>query len=759
MRWSILAFCLGVLAVQCLRELPGLPLVAGLLCIGLPAVRYRCWPLLALLLGLGWAVWRAHCALEARLPPALEDLPLQIEGRVLGLPEAAPRLTRFAFKPSQLSLDGHPLAFRPRQLLLVSYDAGFSPPAGGECQLYVRLKQVRGTRNPGSFDSETWLFANGVDGRGQVIAHPANRCVSPIGWGRIDSFRATISAAIAAAVPAPDVAGILAALAVGQRANMSDHQWQVLRDTGTTHMISISGLHISMVALALYVLGRQLIAFSPALSRRFPAPRAALVLGFAGSLLYSVLTGFPVPTQRSVAMLAFMFYRRWRGYALLDSDGLLLAFALVLLCDPLSSLTVSFWLTFGAVLTLSIVGHIHQRMGKPQQWAMMHLWLALMLAPLLLLVAPGVAWISPLANALAVPLVTWAVVPLVLLGIAFAVLAPPFAASCWQWAGALWGGVWQGLEWLAAHAAALPLEFVPDALTVLLASCGLLLFLLPFGRGRYGLAALLVAGLAFHSPARPAVGALKATVLDVGQGLAVVLETHTHVMLFDTGPSTFGGADAGADIVLPFLRLRGQRRLDRVMVSHADNDHAGGLGALQRGLQIDTLSLSPLQAWPSTVERCAAGQRWRWDDVEFEVLHPAPGAADGLENNASCVLRVSAGGHHVLLTGDIEAPAEAALVAQDAALAAEVLLVPHHGSATSSSAPFLDKVAPRTAVLSVGYRNRFGLPSAAVMARYAARGVPVLDTRHTGAITLDVDDSGIQFTQFRAQTARYWHAQ
>jgi competence protein ComEC len=276
---------------------------------------------------------------------------------------------------------------------------------------------------------------------------------------------------------------------------------------------------------------------------------------------------------------------------------------------------------------------------------MMHLWLALMLAPLLLLVAPGVAWISPLANALAVPLVTWAVVPLVLLGIAFAVLAPPFAATCWQWAGALWGGVWQGLEWLAAHAAALPLEYVPDALTVLLASCGLLLFLLPFGRGRYGLAALLVAGLAFHSPARPAVGALKATVLDVGQGLAVVLETRTHVMLFDTGPSTFGGADAGADIVLPFLRLRGQRRLDRVMVSHADNDHAGGLGALQRGLQIDTLSLSPLQAWPSTVERCAAGQRvvhldagaWRaalpaaWRDTDriwraLSALAPIAGA-------------------------------------------------------------------------------------------------------------------------------------
>lgn len=759
MRWSILAFCGGVLAVQCLRELPGSPLVGGLLCLALPAVRYRCWPLVALLLGLGWAVWRAHCALEARLPVALEDQALQIEGRVLGLPEAAPRLTRFAFKPSQLSLDGRPLALRPRQLLLVSYDASFSPPAGSQCRIYVRLKQVRGTLNPGSFDYETWLFANGVDGRGQVIAHPANRCERPIGWGHIDSFRDAISTAIAAAVPAPDVAGILAALAVGQRANMSDHQWQVLRDTGTTHMISISGLHISMVALALYVLGRQLIAFSPALSRRLPAPRAALVLGFAGSLLYSVLTGFPVPTQRSVAMLAFMFYRRWRGYALLDSDGLLLAFALVLLCDPLSSLTISFWLTFGAVLTLSIVGHIHQRMGQLQQWAVMHLWLALMLAPLLLLVAPGVAWISPLANALAVPLVTWMVVPLVLLGIAFAVFSPPLAAGCWQWAGVLLSRIWQGLEWLAVHAAALPLDYVPDALTVLLASCGLLLFLLPLGRGRYGLAAILLAGIAFQSPSRPAVGALKATVLDVGQGLAVVLETHAHVMLFDTGPSAFGGADAGANIVLPFLRLRGYRQLDRVMVSHADNDHAGGLGALQRGLQIERLSLSPLQAWPTMVERCAAGQRWRWDEVQFEVLHPAPGATEGLENNASCVLRVSAGGHTLLLTGDIEAPAEVALVAQGAALAAEVLLVPHHGSGTSSSGPFLDKVAPRVAVLSVGYRNRFGLPSAAVLARYAARGIPVLDTRHAGAITLDIDDAGIQFTQFRPQTARYWHAQ
>jgi competence protein ComEC len=315
-----------------------------------------------------------------------------------------------------------------------------------------------------------------------------------------------------------------------------------------------------------------------------------------------------------------------------------------------------------------------------------------------------------------------------------------------------------GLEWLAEHGPAVMLTQSPGTAVAALVSVGLLLWLLPLGRQRGWFALLLVASLALVPARRPAAGRVIVNVLDVGQGLAVVVQTHAHVLVFDTGPRTFTGRDAGADIVLPFLRTIGAPRIDRLMVSHADSDHAGGLPTLLQALPVDVLTLSPPHRWPVAVDRCRAGQRWVWDGVVFTLLHPASTGATALsENNTSCVLQIATGAQRVLLTGDIEAPAERRLLQQPTALAAAVLIVPHHGSKTSSSAAFVAAVRPNFAVFSVGHLNRFGMPSPQVLARYMAVGAEILDTRRDGALRIEVAPEGIEVTRWRQVARRYWH--
>ncbi len=757
MRFWMCAFVLGVLVVP---GLPALPSVPVLLALGLGVLlalgrRWRCVALF--LCGLLWACVRAQWALEARLPVALEDVSVQVEGRVLGIPDTNPASTRFGFAVTRLAKDGRDTRTTLRQLSLATYDGALDVPAGAHCKLYVRLRMPRGTLNPGAFDYETWLFAAGIDAQGRVIPHPANHCEPPRLDGALDVLRAHLAKAITRAVPVPEEAGILAALGVGSRASMSDRQWQVLRDTGTTHMVSISGLHIAMVGLAAGFAAARVVAAIPGLGRVCAAPRLALLVGLAGAGVYAVLAGLTVPTQRSLLMMTMLALRRWQGHALLDPDGLLLAFTVVLAVDPLACLTASFWLTFGAVLALALLGHAHRAVGGLRSWAGTHFKLALALTPMLAMVTPAIAWTSPLANALLVPLVTWGVVPLVLLGMVLEPLRPTWAEGCWQLAAWAWRHLWQGLEALARYAPAWPLVPTPGLLVVLLTSLGLLALCLPFGRGRWWYAALLVAALFLQPVERPPTGTFTATVLDVGQGLSVVVETRTHVLVFDVGPHARGGRDAGADIVLPFLRARGHSTLDQIMVSHPDNDHAGGLGAVLAGLPVRSLALNPRHRWPGRVARCAAGQAWQWDGVRFEVLHPGPGPhADARENDLSCVLLVAMGAQSLLLTGDIEAAAERALLSRGVPLGATVLVVPHHGSATSSTAAFVQAVQPRWAVFSAGYRNRFGHPAQAVLARYRAQGSGVLDTRTDGAVRIEFRPDGVQIERERERAARFW---
>ena len=748
------SFIAGVVLAQGAPQVPGRAVLVLGCAACVASLRLRKPWLAACLFGACWSWWHAGTALASRLPAGLDDEAVVARGVVDSLPVADERQRRFDFRLETLS-HGTLEIHGPRRLG-VAVPTDFLAPPGGRCELHLRVRQPRGAVNPAGFDLERWLLATGIDATARLIPHPGNHC-APGPPGSLLAMRERLAGAVAAAVPNPASAGILAALAVGARAGLVDHQWQVLRDTGTTHMVSISGLHVSMVALAVaWLVGGFAACLAPG-SARLPAPHVGLLVGWLAAAAYTVLAGATTPTLRSLLMLGCLFVRRSQGHALLDPDGLLVAAALVLLVDPLACLTASTWLTFGAVWMLGLVTGFVAGGPRAWRWARIHLWLACVLAPPVALVVPSVAWSSALANALVVPWVTWVVVPLDLLGVLASAMGPSWSAAPWRLAAGLWEVLWRVLEFLAAVCPATWLPRAPGVAGAALLDTALFLMLAPLGKLRQLLGASLIAGCLWLQPARPASHAFRLTVLDVGQGEALVVETAHHVLVFDPGPRSFGGRDAGEDVVLPYLRQQGWRKVDRMVVSHADSDHAGGAQALLAGLPVVDRILSPGDPARDVDGRCRAGQDWQWDGVVFRFLSPFPDAPTvASDNEQSCVLEVEAGGQRALLVADIEGQAEGRLVGSGTLQSASVLVAPHHGSATSSSAAFVAAVRPRLVVFSRGHRNRFGMPAPEVAARYRAVGAGILDTARHGALTFEIDGAGVRVTRARETLAGYW---
>jgi competence protein ComEC len=763
MRLALLSFVGGVCAVQALTDLPPAWSALVLLVPALAACRRRprvCACLAAALMGCAWALWHGALGLAARLPAALDGEAFRVEGRIAGAPRRQHGVVQFELDLIRIER-GRRAVPALRRLALSDYQGGLLPAPGSRCTLHVRLRSPRGLRNPAGPDFERWLFSQRIDATGYLIAHPGNVCTAERWHGRLDRLRQRLAGEISASAgdgaAAADTAGVLRALAVGERAAMTDRQWQVLQATGTTHLVSISGLHVSMVAAVVFWLARGAWSLSPALRRRAPAPHAAAGAGLAAACAYALLAGFTVPTQRTLLMLACMLWQRRRGQRLLNADGLLVALGLVVLWDPLAVLTASFWLSFGAMGSLVLLSALLRDGGFVRRSVGIHLWLALALAPLLALLSPVIAWTSPLANLVAVPLVTWGVVPLVLIGVTLSLCGLPGAPACWRLAARVWDLGWAGLGGVAEHAPAWNLPHAPPVSAVLLSLLGLGALLLPLASARWWLSPLLCASLWLSRPAVPAAGDFSLTVLDVGQGLAVLVRTRQHALLYDAGPVTRGGRDLGASVVVPNLRAAGVGRLDALVLSHEDSDHAGGADSVLRELAVERLLLSPSSRRDARAARCMAGMRWRWDDVDFEIVHPAPGDR-GSENELSCVLRVAGRARSALLTGDIEARAEAALLRRWPALAADVVVTPHHGSASSSTADFVAALRPAHAIHSAAHGNRYGFPAPAVTARYAAAGATQSITGAVGAVHIEARGAALTVAGWRAKARRYWHA-
>jgi competence protein ComEC len=778
---ALLAFALGVVVLQAQAALPD-PHLA--LCIPLFALLW--WLLgrrtrfavllLALAAGSGgffYAAWRAELRLADALPAASEGRDIRLTGVVDELPQSTDRGIRFAFAVE---------SFIPREAgapprVSLAWYSGFvadTPAdvpvlhAGERWSLAVRLKRPHGTVNPHGFDVEAWLLANDLRATGYVRKDEANRRIDAFA-GRAEDHvaraRETIRDRILHALGDRPYAGVIAALAIGDERAIPPAQWLLFNRTGIGHLISISGLHVTFFATLVGALVFWVWKRSHALTLRLPARKAAAIGGVLAAFGYVLLAGFAVPAQRTLYMLMVAAAGLWLARPGTAAVVWLWALAVVLLYDPWASLTPGFWLSFGAVGLLLYTGV--GRIGRTTAWraaVRAQTAITLGLIPLMLVLFQQVSIVSPAANAVAIPVVTFIVVPLTLASIALpwdGLLA--IAHQVFAWLALL-------LEFLSDLPAAVWQQHAPPLWTALAGAIGVLWLLSPRGVPARMLGLAWLAPLFVVVPPPPAPGTFRVTVLDVGQGLAVLVQTHAHALLYDTGPRFNDSADAGNRIIAPMLRASGIRALDALVVSHQDSDHSGGALSLLQTVPVGWLDSSLAEqnaivvaqrARGAAARRCIAGTRWRRDGVEFAILYPFDSTY--LEpriktNDLSCVLRVSGAGGSVLLTGDIEARAESALLARDAgALRADLLIVPHHGSRTSSTPAFIAAVRPAVAVYTPGYRNRFGHPRPEIVARYAAAGIRAYRTDYDGALSFAFGAQGVLAPNLeRERDRRYW---
>lgn len=753
-----MAFLGGVLLVQQLAALPSLWWVLLLAPLLWLAVRRPPWFVpVFFVAGVMWVSLRAGIILDDSLPRELEGRNLVVEGRVVDIPRKAEFGQRFELEVRRADLDGEPVHV-PRKILLNSRSHAFQPRAGEIWRLLVRLNRPHGYQNPGGFDYEAHLFRDRIRAKGYVRDEmPPLRLDHEPAWHDIDRLRQDLGDRIRERLPGNDYAGIIVALANGDGRGLGAEQWQVLRRTGTVHLVAISGLHISLIAGVVFFLARWLWALPGTTVLRLPAPQFGAIAALLAAAFYSAMAGFVVPTQRAlimltVAMSGILLRRRFPPSQLLAAAGLA-----VLLYDPLAVMSAGFWLSFAAVAVILFVMH-GDRSGKSTAWRLGYIqWaIALGMLPLMLAMFQQISLVAPLANMLAVPVFDLMAVPLTLLGALLLGFAPEVAGFLFTLAAWLLQLLWLALTWLADLSFSQWSQPAPAWWALVCGAIGVLLLLAPRGWPARWVGAVWLLPLFLVRPPIPAAGEVWFTLLDVGQGLSAVVRTREHTLLFDAGPR-FGDFDTGKAVVEPYLRAVGVRRLDTFIVSHGDNDHAGGAESVLRALPVGNVMSSVTEKLPMA-QPCQSGQSWNWDGVEFSVLGPDDAGGER-RNDASCVLMVRSRHGNILLPADIEARAEKKLVQTwGERLRADVLIAPHHGSKTSSTPAFIEAVSPRHVLFPVGYRNRYRHPHPDVVRRYAERNVFLHDSAVSGALGIRLNAGGHDVTAYRERHRRYWHA-
>lgn len=805
MRILILGFVAGAACLQTQASLPphaGWMLLAsagaGMLAAVLLRPRARWRSVVALIAGAGlgfyWAAWLAQAALAPQLALADEGRDITVTGTVASLPYRFEQGVRFNFAVEQAVGASVP------PLIALSWYAGFRDAVtnavgdmqpGERWRLTVRLQRPHGNANPQGFDYEAWLLEQGVRATGYVRPPPRADAPNvrlaafvPAFGNVVEASRAALRARILRSLEGKPYAGVIVALVVGDQRAIAQSDWQVFNRTGVSHLISISGLHITMIA-GLFALGagalwRRSFFTERQLPLLLSAQKVAALAGALAAFLYVLLAGFGVPAQRTLYMLLVVALALWLGRASSVAHVLCLALGVVVLLDPWAVLWPGFWLSFGAVATILYATAGRTTAPLPPQagrWRRLRAAVALGahtqyvvtagLVPLTMLLFSQVSLVSPVANALAIPVISLVVTPLSLAG---SLLPAPLSDWLLLLAHAIVQMLAQVLDWLGARRFAVWTAPAPPMWSFCWALFGTAWLLAPQGwpqrwAGMLGWLPLLTA-----LPSSPPPGQMWITAFDVGQGMAVLVETHGHRLLYDTGPAYSLDADGASRVIVPYLRARGIARLDGVIISHSDTDHAGGAVSLLQNVDVGWLASSLFDGHPAVEARrqarrphlhCMAGQRWTWEGVHFAMLHPLPASHMDISltpNARSCTVKITAGKHAILLAGDIEAAQEAQLLARSAEgeLAADVLLAPHHGSGTSSTPAFLAAVHPALAIFQVGHRNRYKHPKAQVYARYGEMGITRLRTDVAGAVVLAFGDD-IDVTWYRASRPRYWH--
>ena len=801
MRSLIAGFALGVCLLQMQGSLPGygnsLLLAAALLCFVLALLRVRQpmlrLPLLACsgaLAGFLWAALFAQAYLSDDLPRELEGQDLAVVGTVDSLPFGFDQGQRFNFAIESAEWNGRPVSQVPQRVALSWYahqgEDEVLPPSvqpGERWRLKLKLQRPHGTANIGGFDYEVWLLEQHLRATGTVRTDAAaqNLRLAPFVWSAhnlVQSLRAGMRDRILAALPGERYAGMVVALVIGDERGVGQSDWKVVNRSGIGHLVAISGLHITLIAgmfarLVHWLWSRSFFTRAQ-LPLLLPSRKAAALAGVTLGFIYVLLAGFGIPAQRTLYMLVVVALALWSGRIASVTHIAALALGAVLLLDPWAVLWPGFWLSFGCVALILYVtaGRIHRIEHDPGKrrerffaWCKAEgrtqLALSLGLVPLTVLLFGEISVISPIANAIAIPVLSMVVTPMALVG---SVLPSVIGAPILQLAHGLIALLMQLLAWLSGLPAAVWAAPVPPPWIFACAMLGTLWLLAPRGLPLRILGMLGWLPLLLNGASQPPDGKVWVTAFDVGQGMGVLIETPHHRLLYDTGPAYSPESDGGNRVILPYLHARGIYRLDGLVISHNDNDHSGGALSIIHELPISwTLSSlafdSPIVQAAPQHKRCVAGQHWEWDGVSFDILQPSASSYESTKykpNARSCTLKVTAGEQSMLLAGDIEAMQEAELVnVIPDKLKATVLLAPHHGSGTSSTLPFLQAVQPQVAIFQVGYRNRFHHPKAEVYERYGALGITRLRSDESGAVKLQLG-GGVAVEEFRRAVPRYW---
>ncbi|MBI1421885.1 MAG: DNA internalization-related competence protein ComEC/Rec2 [Gammaproteobacteria bacterium] len=758
-----LAFLAGILLLQVQAALPPVwcLYLFPFALIGLFFTRRRALQLaFCLAIGFLWAQYHAQSLLQQRLPPDLGHKQIAVHGYVASLPERNGDRTRFEFDIAQV--ESHSVAHFPRKVLLSWYDDSPSDiQPGDEWQLNLRLRTPHRFMSPGTFDYSAWLLQKGIVATGYVVKSGGQRRLSQRSWRYpVESLRFHCQRYLLTTLAGVPAEGLIRALLIGDRSGVSRAQWTTLQQTGTVHLMAISGLHIGLIAGFVFFITLRLWRVLPRLCLLLPAPKAAALFAWLAALLYAALAGFAIPTQRALIMLAVILLSVFLQRRHKPSQVIALALVLVLGWDPFAVLSASFWLSFGAVALIYYVLLIRPlRVARLSHWWRMQLAVSLGLLPLVILFFQQAPLLSPLTNLVAIPWVSLLVLPLAMLSMLISVVSQDLGVWGLHLATQLMQLLERGLVWAAGWKASLLSIPTPGLTALLLAFCGVAMVMLPRQFRVRILGIVLCLPVLLPTANRPDVGNVRLSLLDVGQGLAAVVQTAQHTLVFDTGPRFGPTFDAGEAIILPYLRQAQVRGIDTLILSHSDMDHVGGMTSLLRTMPVrHIISSVPEYLRDKRDTPCLAGQHWRWDEVAFDILYPSAVefANISTDNNRSCVLQITTAHQRLLLTGDIEAPAETLLVDRyGQKLQSGLLVLAHHGSNTSSTPEFLDTVRPEIVLIPAGWHNRFHLPAERVIARLASRELHVLTTATAGTIEIDTG-SRLQIRPYRASHRHYW---
>jgi len=683
---------------------------------------------------------------------------LNIDGVIIQVTHQNYNYSQFIFERSKQSADIWADKL-PKIVQLSWYKTPQKLHSGQTCKLMVKLKKSRGFSNPGSRDYEKSMFLKGIGARGYVKAgecsHKTTKKLS------VFSLRERWQEEFLLTTSKYKNSALMQAFTFAYRENIHAHQWDVLRKTGTAHLLAISGLHLSSVAFVIFFIVKRLCCVSSTLCNAVPAHSIAAYAAIIATSFYAYLAGFTLPTQRALVMVSIILFAILLRKPVFNLSIYATALLLVLILNPVSVLSAGFWMSFLAVLFIFIAIKASQTYTKFVRVIYVQVYLAAALFPITLLYFSEASIISPVVNLFAIPYVSFLVLPLLLLSQCFFLVGLNDIDWLLSLINFLLDWLWIGLD-MAANFQYASWKFVPTLLGVICFEVGLFLSVQAKGLAVKHLAWILLAALFFLKDPGLKSEQLRMTVLDVGQGLAVVIETANHTLVYDAGMQTPSGFNTGKAVVKPYLQWRGIQNVDLAIVSHNDNDHAGGMHWLIDNMDVHQLMISnePELYSGTNITVCREGHHWSWDRVHFRVLHP-PNMWQSNDNNRSCVLQISHPAGTILFTGDIEMLAEESLIERYGdKLASDLITAPHHGSRSSSSYRFVARVHPQTVVFSAGYMNRYGFPHATIKQRYAEFGVQMVDTIRQGAISFLLDpEKGIQMDSgHRLKNKRYWHS-